>query len=636
MSENNKLDSWLNRVIGGEKKPAPQKDTQPAKPADVKKVSGNQKSRPSRGRGGSRGGNSPAQPANTKPGQTHPAFTADDGKLRIVPHGGQEEVGRNMNAFCYGGEVVIIDCGLQFPGEGMLGIDYVVPDVAPLEGAKNRIKGILITHGHLDHIGALPHILPKLDFPPIFGTKLTLGLSRARLAEFGLEKKTQFREIDPGKGAIKLGKHFQAEFFRVNHSIPDSTGIALQTPVGQIVHTGDFKVDFTPADGIPADFGRIAEIGRRGVTLAMADSTNAQKTGYTMSESVVGQNLEKEIEQAKGRIVLATFSSIIGRIQHILNAAHRSGRKVFISGRSMKKNIEMAVKMGYLKVPQGLLRELKKGSNINDLPPNKVMILCTGSQGEELSALTRISLGDHPTIKIKPGDTVIFSSTPIIGNERAVVTVTDNLIRLGATVLNNKKMDLHVSGHAHQEDLKMMHSLLKPKHLIPVHGELHMRAAHRDLAGQVGIPEGNVHLLDNGDIIEIDRNKNVRKSKSKLRIGDIMIDGLGVGDIGTQVIRERQAMSDSGIVFVVFKAYASSRKLVGDPEILSRGFIYMKESASIVDETKQAAKKAFEQAIAAGKKEHKDIRFEVMKSVERLIRQRLDREPLVMPFIVWI
>ncbi|MFH0776036.1 MAG: ribonuclease J, partial [Patescibacteria group bacterium] len=574
---NDKLENWLNKNIGGETKPAPsnpphsqtQNHPQSKQPKHSKKF---HKKKPSH--------------FQKNPTQNHGAETFDE-KVRVVPLGGQEEVGRNMSAIFYKEDIVIIDCGLQFPEMDMFGVDYVIPDVSFLEDKKSRIRGILLTHGHLDHIGALQHILPKLDFPPLIGTPLTLGLVKKRLDEYGLTNKTKFIEIkNPAIEKIKLGRHFEAEFFRVNHSIPDGVGICLNTPVGTIVHTGDFKFDFTPSDGLKCDFGKIAEIGRRGVLLAFADSTNAEKPGYTISEKIVNENIAKTILEAKGRVILATFSSLIGRIQHIVNAANRANRKVFASGRSMIANMEMAEQLGYLKAPQGLIRPLKKGVKINELTPNKILILCTGSQGEELSALTRIALGEHQTIQIKEGDTVIFSSTPIIGNERAVVAVTNNLLRLGAKVITNKNLDVHTSGHASQEDLKLMHSLLKPKFLVPVHGELHMRHAHRDIAEKIGMEEGNVLLLDNGDILELAPNNIVRKSKSKVRVNNILIDGLGVGDIGTSVLRERQIMSENGIVVIVFRAYAQSGKLVGAPDIISRGFVYMKESSAIVEETK--------------------------------------------------
>jgi ribonuclease J len=613
---NDKLDSWLTKHIGGESK-AGNKQGNPQKKQQTKKHFTRKK---------------PQQP--THPNNKKEIF---DDKVRILPLGGQEEVGRNMSAFFYKEDIVIIDCGLQFPEMDMFGVDYVIPDVKFLEDKIHRIKGILITHGHLDHIGALQHILPKLKFPPVYGTPLTIGLIKKRLEEFGMLNKVKLVEIkNPTTDKFKLGKHFTAEFFRVNHSIPDGVGICLNTPVGNIIHTGDFKFDFTPSDGLDASFGKIAEIGKRGVLLAFADSTNAEKPGYTISEKVVNANLEKTISKAKGRIILATFSSLIGRIQNIVDAASRNGRKVFLSGRSMIANIEIAEKLGYLKAPQGLIRPLKKGVKINEMPANKVMILCTGSQGEELSALTRISLDEHPTIKVKDGDTVIFSSTPIIGNERSVVSVTNNLLRLGANVITNKHLDVHTSGHASQEDLKLMHSLLKPKYLIPVHGELHMRYAHKAVATSIGIPENNVLLLDNGDILELSPDKTVRKSKSKVRVNNIMIDGLGVGDIGASVLREREIMSENGIVVIVLRAYEKSGKLVSDPDIISRGFVYMKESSAIVDETKKIAKKAYEDVIGSGKKDYKEVRKEVSRAVAKFIRQRIDREPLILPYTITI
>jgi len=620
---NDKLDSWLNKNIGNEKKVQ-----QPSSlPPQTHKGQGQQKFHKTKNTRFRK-----PQAQNQARNISSPQTEVFDDKVRVVPLGGQEEVGRNMSALFYKEDIVIIDCGLQFPEMDMFGVDYVIPDVKFLEDKTHRIRGIILTHGHLDHIGALQHILPKLKFPPLFGTPLTLGLAKKRLDEYGLTSKVKFIEIkNPATEKIQLGKHFSAEFFRVNHSIPDGVGICLNTPVGNIVHTGDFKFDFTPSDGLKSDFGKIAEIGKRGVLLAFADSTNAEKPGYTISEKVVNENIAKIISEAKGRVILATFASLIGRIQHIVNAANRSGRKIFLSGRSMITNVEMAEKLGYLKAPQGLIRPLKKGVRINELPANKIMILCTGSQGEELSALTRIALDEHSMIKAKDGDTVIFSSTPIIGNERAVVAVTNNLLRLGAKVITNKNLDIHTSGHASQEDLKLMHSLLRPKYLVPIHGELHMRHAHRETAQKIGIEENNILLLDNGDILEIAPNEIVRKSKSKVRVNNILIDGLGVGDIGTSVLRERQIMSENGIVTIIFKAYKQSGKLIGAPDIISRGFVYMKESNAIVEETKKVAMKAYAEV---SKKDYKEVRKEVSRAVAKFIRQRIDREPLILPYTI--
>lgn len=645
----NFLDTWLKKTVGGGSQ-TPTNDghtpaEKPAHPVHTHKAPQHPAhAHPHKPQHPQHAGkpHHPHTPALHKPGQNQnrpaqsaaPFFDTNDDKVRIVPIGGLEEVGRNIEAVFYKDEILIIDCGLQFPEADMLGVDYVIPDTKILEERKQQIKGILITHAHLDHIGALPHIMPKLNFPPLYGTKLTLALARARLAEYALDKKVTFHEVNPARDHLKLGRHLTVEFFRVNHSIPDATGVAIHTPNGTVVHTGDFKFDFTPADGIQSDLAKMAELGKNGVTLLMSDSTNAMKPGFTMSESVIAQNLEETISKAKGRIVIATFSSLIGRIQHVINAANKNGRKIFVSGRSMTNNIEMAVAAGYLKVPQGILRNLRKNTDLAQLPPNKVMILCTGSQGEEMSALTRVSLNEHPTIQIKEGDTVIFSSTPIPGNETAVVSVINNLLRLGAKVISNKHLDVHTSGHGHQEDLKLMLSLIKPKHLIPVHGELMMRSAHKDVAVSVGIPGDQVLLLENGDVVEIAPGGVVRKSKSKVRIGNIMIDGLGAGDVGTQVLRERTIMSESGIVFIIFKAYNDSGKLVADPEVVSRGFIYMKESTTIVEETKKIARKAYEDAINSGKKEFKELRSEISPAIARFIRQRLDREPLILPFII--
>ena len=547
----------------------------------------------------------------------------------MIPLGGLEEVGKNMMAIEYDNDIILIDIGLQFPEEDMLGVDYVIPDVSYLNDKKDRIRGILVTHGHLDHIGAVAHILPKIGNPRIYGSGLTMGLIRKRLEEFALDKGARLHVITRDD-KLKLGV-FDIEFFGVNHSIPDGLGIVVKSPVGNLVHTGDFKFDFTPACDEPADFGRIARVGKEGVLALFSDSTNATEPGYAISEKVIGETLDKIFSETKGRLIIATFSSLIGRIQQMVDCAVKYDRKIFISGRSMLDNIAMAMELKYLKVPQGLIRQIRSLAP-GQVPNHKIIIITTGSQGEELSALTRMALNDHAQIRIKPGDTVVFSSSPIVGNEKAIATVSNNLLRLGARVITDKHMDVHTSGHGKQEDLKLMLNLLKPKYLIPIHGELSMRSAHKDVAMSVGLPEENIFLMDNGDILDITPG-HARRSKSKISIANVMIDGLGVGDVGTQVLRERQVMAENGILVVLLRAYSESGKLIGDPDIISRGFIYMRESQEIVNEAKAIVKKAYNTAIANGIKDRKEIKNEIRRTLSRFIQKRIDREPMILSII---
>jgi len=558
--------------------------------------------------------------------------TSKNPKLKVIPLGGLEEVGKNMMAIEYKNDILVIDAGMQFPEEDMLGIDYVIPDTSYLEKNKQKIRALVITHGHLDHIGALPHVLPKLNFPLVLGTPLTMGLSSKKLEEFALYKQAKLKNITPDD-KFKFGV-FNLEFFRVNHSIPDGIGVFINTPMGNLVHTGDFKFDFTPADDKPADFARIAELSSRGVLAAFIDSTNAVKPGYALSEKVIGENLDDIITHTSGRIIIASFSSLIGRIQQIIDICVRNNRKIFLSGRSMEVNLSIAAKLGYIKAPKGILNKVTS-KTLEHTSDNQTLILTTGSQGESMSALSRIALGDHNRIQINKGDTVLLSSSPIIGNEKAIVTVINNLCRLGAKVITNSSMDIHTSGHAQQEDLKLMHSLLKPKYLIPIHGELHMRVAHKDVALSLGRDEKTIHLLDNGNILEFDQRGQARKSKEKLNVYDVFVDGLGVGDIGTQVIRERQMMSENGILVVLLKVDQKNNKLLEEPNIVSRGFVYMKESQRIYDEIKTLTFKEYGEILKKNPKiKRKDLKNEIRIKILRFLRKRIDREPMILPLII--
>ena len=522
-------------------------------------------------------------------------------KLRAVILGGLNEVGKNCMAFEYGDDIVVIDSGLAFPNDDMWGVDYIIPDTDYLEHNKHKIRAVVVTHGHLDHIGSLAHTLPKMNFPQIITMPLTAGLINRRLDEHNLTKKVNVDIVkEPDTERRQLGK-MQVEFFRVNHSIPDCMGVVIKTPAGTAVHTGDFKFDFTPHDDKPASMERMTEIGKQGVDILFCESTNATKPGNCMSEAEIGANLEKVILSAKGRIILASFSSLVSRIQFIVEAAHKCNRKVFISGRSMQETLEVGNKLGHFKVPKGSVKRLSNA--VDELPANEVLILTTGSQGEPRSALSRISVGEHNQISIQKGDTVVFSSSPIPGNETGVYNTINNLIKLGAEVITNNDTDIHVSGHGYQEEIKLMHQMMKPRYVVPIHGEMYMRHAHKKLImHDLGRDPKDIMLLENGSILEMEKGKRPHKSKSKVQSNMIFVDGLGVGDVGTQVLNERKMMGNSGIVVVLMKVDQRSRKLQGLPDIITKGLIYFKQSEGLVKQAQKEAQKSYEKIIRENQK----------------------------------
>jgi len=572
--------------------------------------------------------------------------------LRIIPIGGLNEVGKNMTAYEYNAtgrpqdkQIIVIDIGLQFPEEDMLGVDYVLPDPAYLEENQKHIKAVVITHGHLDHIGGLPYILPKIGFPPVYATKLTRGLIEGRIDEFKLTKFTRLHTIDP-KETLRFGA-FILEFFRVAHSIPDSVGIVISTPNGQnsqptrVVHTGDFKFDDSPAGIQPkADIEKIKALGNRSVTVLLSDSTNALKPGHTMSEAAIGENLGKLITNAKGRIIIASFSSLIGRIQQIFEYAQKTNRKVYISGRSMKENVNLALNLGYLKIQTNLIRDIK---NVSKAPDNEILIMTTGSQGEAVSALTKIAMNDHPQVSIKKGDTVIVSSTPIIGNERSIFTVINSLNMLGAKVIHHQISQIHTSGHAYQDELKQMIQMVRPKYFAPVHGEYFMRQAHKELAIECGISEANCVIIQNGEILEIPFMESataqhagaiMHVSKEKVEAKYILIDGLGEGTIGSQVMIERQKMSQNGILLVMLSVDKKTHRINESPNIMSRGFIYMHEYEEITKEISALVADAYKQFLKKKPNaDRKEIKHYIEGVVERYAHQKLERRPLIVPII---
>jgi conserved hypothetical protein len=550
-------------------------------------------------------------------------------KLLIFALGGLGEIGKNMYCVQYGNDIVVIDAGLMFPEEEMLGIDMVIPDITYLEENKEKVRGILLTHGHEDHIGALPYVLKRLNVP-VFGTKLTLGLVEAKLREAGILNQTKRVLIHP-KSEIRLGV-FRATFFRTNHSIPDSVGICLETPEGIVVHTGDFKFDQTPVGGQVADLAKMAEIGERGVLALLSDSTNAERPGFTGSERLVGEAILDVFRKAKRRVVVATFASNIHRIQQVIDAAAAVGRKVTIVGRSMVNVVQTAIDLGYLKVPPGMLVD---PDDINKLPAHKVVILSTGSQGEPMSALTLMARSAHKKIDILPGDTVIIAATPIPGNERFVGRTVDQLFRIGAEVVYHAAgthPGVHVSGHGSQEDLKLMLNLIKPKYFIPIHGEYRMLRMHAKLAEQVGIPQENIFILDNGDTVEIAGGK--ARYGPKIPAGNVLIDGLGVGDVGNIVLRDRKVLSQDGILVVVVTLSKQDGKILSGPDIISRGFVYVRESEELFEEANRIVTQTLSKCIEENIQDWTTLKNNVRDALGRYLYDVTRRRPMILPIIM--
>jgi ribonuclease J len=558
-------------------------------------------------------------------------YTASRQNLRVIPMGGVEEVGENMTAIEYGDDLIIIDMGLAFPDDTMPGIDYIIPDTKWLEENKRRIRGVIITHGHLDHIGAIPYILPKLGDPPVYTLPLTAAFIKKRLEEFGLLGRSKINVMTKDD-VLSLG-NFKLRFFRLNHSIPDSIGLCITTPVGQIIYATDWKFDHTPVDGKPTEFDKIAKFGAEGVLLLMSDSTNATKPGYCVSEKEIGNTIDRAFSEIKGRIIFANFSSSISRIQQVFDASAKYNRKVIVTGRSMVNNIEIALSLGYLKIQPKIII---KSEVAKKFPDNQIVILTTGAQGEEAAGLSRIARGDHKTVKIRKGDTTIVSASPIPGNERAISVMLSNLTRLGSHVIYNKTLDIHTSGHAHQEELKLMMALVKPKFFMPIHGEHHMIVAHAELAKGMGIPEANIFALDNGQILEINSAKEAKiVIDPKVVSGYVFIDGLGVGDVGEVVIRDRQVMAQDGMFVIIMTLDRRTGKLVNQPDIISRGFIYMKGNDDLIREVKHEVRKLVENK---GKEKlepnYAYLRNIVRDEVGEYLYQKTERRPMVLPVVI--
>ncbi len=546
--------------------------------------------------------------------------------VRLIPLGGLGEVGKNMMVVEYGNDIIIIDAGLMFPDDEMFGVDLVIPDTNYLNDKTDRIRGILITHGHEDHVGGLPYVLPMLDFPPIYATRLTQGLISVKLKEHRLLDKAIINVITPGD-QLKLGECL-VEFFRVNHSIPDCVGIVIRTPIGTIVHTGDYKFDHTPIDGRPADFGTLARIGNEGVLVMMGDSTRVETPGYTPSERVINDSLDKIFANAPGRILIATFASLISRVQQVVDTAVRYERKVALVGRSMVNNVQMAIELGYLDIPKSVLI---RAEDINKFQPEQIVIICTGSQGEPTSALTRIANQDHRLVRIQPNDTVILSATPVPGNEKMVNRTINNLFRQGAEVFYQAISNVHVSGHGAQEELKLMLGLLRPQFFMPVHGEYRQLFLHEKLARSLGIPKDHIVVAEDGDIVEV--TSGSIKVASHVASGNVYVDGLGVGDVGQIVLRDRQVLAQDGILMAVLTVDKETGQPLAGPDIVSRGFVYMRDAEELLDSARERVLESF-----IGLNGHASdwafIKDKIKHTLSEFLYEKTHRRPMILPVVM--
>jgi ribonuclease J len=550
-------------------------------------------------------------------------------KLRLIPLGGLGEVGKNMLVVEYGDDMIVVDAGLMFPEDEMLGIDLVLPDFSYIKKNVDKVRGIIITHGHEDHTGALPYLLRDINVK-VYGTRLTLGLIKVKLEEYKLLNSTKLVEIHP-KNPVKCGV-FRLEFFRMSHSIPDGVGIAIHTPVGTVIHSGDFKFDQTPIDGNIIDFAKLSSFREQGVLALMSDSTNAEAKGYTASERVVGEGLHSIFEAAGGRIVVASFASHIHRLQQVIDVAHKFNRKLAITGRTMSNNVEIAEQLGYLRIPKKMIihpAEMKK------YEPKRICVLSTGSQGEPLSALARMANHEHKWIEIEKGDTVILSASAVPGNEKSISQTINRLFRCGANVHYDSISDVHASGHAAQEELKLLINLVKPKYFIPIHGEYRHLKHHADLAQELDIPDERIFIASNGDVIEFDSNEAARMQE-RVTAGAILVDGLGVGDIGDIVLRDRQQLASDGILIVVVTIDKQNGKLLTTPDLVTRGFVYVKESGELLDEARACVTEALEKTAAEQVTDWAVLKADVRRALSSFIYEKIKRRPMIMPIIVEI
>ena len=545
-------------------------------------------------------------------------------KLKIIPLGGLEKIGMNITAFEYEDSIIVVDCGLSFPEDDMLGIDLVIPDISYLKSNADKVKGFVITHGHEDHIGALPYVLKEINLP-IYTTKLTMGIIEKKLTEHNLLRSTKRKVVRYGQ-SINLGK-FRIEFIKTNHSIQDASALAIYSPAGIVVHTGDFKVDYTPVFGDAIDLQRFAEIGKKGVLALMSDSTNAERPGFTQSERTVGATFDRLFaEHSNTRIIVATFASNVDRVQQIINTSYKYGRKVVVEGRSMVNIISVASELGYLNVPENTLIETDQ---LKNYPREKTTIITTGSQGESMAALSRMAADIHKKISIMPGDTIILSSNPIPGNEKAVSNIINELSEKGANVIFQ---DTHVSGHACQEELKLIYSLVKPKYAIPVHGEYRHLKANAGIAKSLGIPKDNIFILKSGDVLALDDES--AEVLDKVHTGEILVDGLGVGDVGNIVLRDRQHLAEDGILIVVLTLEKRTNQLLAGPDIVSRGFVYVRESESLMEEARKVVTEAVEKCLMSRHADWSKIKLVIRDTMNYFIWKRTKRKPMILPIIM--
>ncbi|MBU5426702.1 ribonuclease J [Tissierella pigra] len=546
-------------------------------------------------------------------------------KLKVIPLGGLGEVGKNITAIEYKEDIILIDCGMTFPEDEMLGIDVVIPDITYILKNKEKIRAIVLTHGHEDHIGALPYVLNKINIP-IYGTKLTLGLVETKLKEHKLDN-VNMNIVKHGE-TIKLGV-FDVEFIKTGHSIPDSAALAIHTPIGVVVHTGDFKIDYTPIDGDVIDLNRFAELGNQGVLLLMSDSTNAERPGYTMSERTVGNTFREIFLNHKHRILVATFASNVHRIQQIIHASEENSRKVVLSGRSMINTIGVALELGYLHMKEGTLIDI---NDMNKYPSNEITIITTGSQGEPMSALSRIASGEHKKVQIQPEDLVIISATPIPGNEKTVSRVINNLVEKGTEVIFESLADVHVSGHACQEELKLMQTLVKPKYFIPVHGEFRHLKKHAEIAETLGTPPENIFILSNGEIMEF--TKDTAEIGGNVQSGNILVDGLGVGDVGNIVLRDRKHLSEDGLIVVVVTISKKEGTILAGPDIISRGFVYVRESEDLMEEARTVVRAVLEDCEKKKITDWATLKSNIRDTLRNHLYGKIKRNPMILPIIM--
>ncbi len=550
---------------------------------------------------------------------------AKKSKLKIIPLGGLDEIGKNMTVIEYGNEMIMVDCGMAFPDDDMPGVDLVINDISYVEKNRDKLKGIFLTHGHEDHIGGLPYFLREINVP-VYGTRLTIGLVEHKLKEHNMMTKVKLVRVKAGD-VFKIGNFFSVEFIRTNHSIADSTALAIKTPLGTVIHMGDFKIDTTPIVGEMIDLVRLGELGNEGVLALMSDSTNVERPGSAMSERTVGDKFDNIFRKCKKRIIVATFASNVHRVQQIINAAVENGRKVAVSGRSMENIVELSILLGYMKVPEGVLINL---DSINKYPPDKLVIITTGSQGEPMSALTRMAFSDHRKVEVTKDDLIIISATPIPGNEKSVSNVINELFKIGADVIYKALADVHVSGHACQEELKMILALTKPKFFIPVHGEHRHLMLHAALAEKMGVK--NTFILQNGSVLEL--NSKEAKVTGTVQAGKILVDGFGVGDVGNIVLRDRKLLAQDGLIVVVVTISQNSGEIVSGPDVISRGFVYVRESEDLMAKIRDIASERIDACRTSNVSDWSTIKNSIRNSIYRYIYDTTNRSPMIMPIIM--